>query len=125
MSDQVHVDLRWLLEEQTKCLPGRPEVWDFSALVAAVARHKVDPPRIGVLPDAAWRAAALFMTIVNERPLPTDNSFYACNCAITYMDQSGEGIDAPYGGLVDLAKDLRAERADIYDCADRIRSWRV
>ena len=31
----------------------------------------------------------------------------------------------PYGALIDLARDIDAGRADAYDAADRIRSWRI
>ena len=36
------------------------------------------------------------------------------------MNTAGEGLNAPYGALVDLARDI-----DAYDAADRIRSWRI
>jgi hypothetical protein len=41
------------------------------------------------------------------------------------MAASGEALDPPYGALVDLARDVGADRADAYDLADRLRSWRV
>ncbi|MFC8231071.1 hypothetical protein [Streptomyces sp. NPDC057287] len=34
-------------------------------------------------------------------------------------------IDAPYGVLSGLVADVRARRTDVYDTADRIRSWRI
>jgi hypothetical protein len=122
---ELHVDIRWLLERQAEVLPKEPSVHDFSGLVAAVARHRVNTPRLGYNSDAAWRAAALFHEIVLVRPLPARNALYGGLIAVAYMAASGEAVDAPYGALSELAKEVRAGRADVYECADRIRRWRV
>ncbi|WP_443071964.1 toxin Doc [Streptomyces sp. WMMC1477] len=121
----LHVDIRWLLERQADLLPKHPEVHDFSALVAAVARHRVNTPRIGTPTGAAWWAAALMVTLVRLRPLPARNALFGAAVAVAYMDASGQGIDPPYGALIDLARDIDAARADVYDTADRLRSWRI
>jgi hypothetical protein len=121
----LHVDIRWLLERQAEVLPKEPTVHDFSGLVAAVARHRVNTPRLDYTADAAWRAAALFHEIVSVRPLPARNALYGALVAVAYMAASGEAVDAPYGALSDLAKQVRAGRADVYACADQIRRWRV
>jgi hypothetical protein len=121
----VYVDIRWLLQQHEHALPGQPGIDDFSALVAAVARHRVDPPRLGVDSDASWRAAALLQTLLVLRPLPTYNVRYACAITIAYMHASGEGLDTPYGELVDLARDLMTAKATVFDAADKIRSWRI
>lgn len=42
---ELHIDIRWLLERQAEVLPKHPSVHDFSNLVAAVARHRVNTPR--------------------------------------------------------------------------------
>lgn len=121
----IYIDVPWLLQRHEEVLPKHPTVRDFSALVAAVARHRVDPPRLGTDSDAAWRAAALLHTLALLKPLPTSNVRFACATAVAYMHISSEGIDPPYGTLVDLARDIRADRADIYATADRVRSWRI
>ncbi|MGW6056121.1 toxin Doc [Streptomyces sp. NPDC055189] len=125
MPPALHVDVPWLLQQHETALPDAHVVNDFSALVAAVARHRVDPPRLGVTPDASWRAAALLHTLLLLRPLPSLNVRYACAIAIAYMHASGEGLDAPYGELVELCKDVLANKADVYDAAMRIRTWRI
>ncbi|SFD74936.1 hypothetical protein SAMN05421773_12741 [Streptomyces aidingensis] len=122
---ELHIDIRWLLERQADILPKHPEVHDFSALVAAVARHRVNTPRIDTLTDAAWRAAALMSSLLRLRPLPARNALFGAAVAVAYMDASGQGIDPPYGALIDLARDIDTGRADVYDTADRIRSWRI
>ena len=55
MASVIHIDMPWLLQRHEEVLPDQPTVNDFSALVAAVARHRVDPPRLGVDSDPAWR----------------------------------------------------------------------
>ncbi|MHA4818775.1 toxin Doc [Streptomyces aculeolatus] len=121
----LFIDIRWLLERQADILPKQPVIDDFSSLVAAVARHRVNTPRIGAAVDAAWRAAALAHTIIRLRPLPARNALFAAAMTVAYMDAAGEALDAPYGALVDLARDIDASRADTYDAAERIRSWRI
>ncbi|MFD9484149.1 toxin Doc [Streptomyces sp. NPDC059991] len=121
----VHIDVPWLLQQQEAAMPDQPAVSDFSALVAAVARHRVDPPRLGINSDAAWRAAALHQTLVLLKPLPAFNIRFACAITIAYMYASGEGIDAPYGELVDLTQQLATGKADVFTAAERIRSWRI
>ncbi|MFM9368648.1 toxin Doc [Streptomyces sp. Da 82-17] len=125
MPPVLHVDVPWLLQQHEAALPDQPYVADFSALVAAVARHRVDPPRLGVDSDAAWRAAALLQTLVLLKPLPAYNVRFSCAVVIAYMHASGEGLDVPYGELVELTKELLELKADIFTAADRIRSWRV
>jgi len=122
---ELHVDIRWLLERQAEVLPKEPSVHDLSGLVAAVARHRVNTPRLDYAPDAAWRAAALFHEIVSGRPLPARNALYGALIAVAYMAAYGEVVDAPYGALSDLAKRVRAQGTDVYECADKIRGWRV
>ncbi|MGW2035705.1 toxin Doc [Streptomyces spinosus] len=125
MAPAIHIDVRWLLEQHETALPDQPHINDYSALVAAVGRHRVDPPRLGIDPDASWRAAALLHTLLLLRPLPSLNVRYACAVTIAYMHASGEGLDAPYGELVELCKDLIAGKDGVFGAADRIRSWRL
>ncbi|XHL93744.1 toxin Doc (plasmid) [Streptomyces niveus] len=123
MTVDLHIDIRWLLERQAEVLPKQPSVHDFSSLVAAVARHRVNTPQIGVTVDNAWRAAALIHAIIRLRPLPARNALFGSAVAVAYMNAAGEGVTPPYGALVDLARDIDTGRTDAYDVADRIRSW--
>ncbi|MEU5108177.1 toxin Doc [Streptomyces sp. NPDC021354] len=120
----LFIDVPWLLEVQAARLAD-VSVRDYSGLVAAVARHRVNTPQIGVEPDASWRAAVLLHTIVQLRPLPVRNALYGCMVAAAYMDASGEAIDPPYGSLVDLARDITGGKANETDAAERVRAWRV
>ncbi|MFI1408359.1 toxin Doc [Streptomyces sp. NPDC020707] len=118
MAPSLHIDVRWLLQQHETALPDQPHISDFSAMVAAVARHRVDP-------DASWRAAALLHTLLLLKPLPSLNVRFACAVTIAYMHASDEGLDVPYGELVELCKDLLAGKDSVFGAAERIRSWRV
>ncbi|MFI2765468.1 toxin Doc [Streptomyces echinatus] len=123
----VHIDVSWLLDVQEAAL-GHEDVTvtDYSALVAAVARHKTRMPTLETSdPDAAWRAAALLHTLVRLEPLPHCNSLFAAFVTAQYMDQSDEGIDPPYGALSDLVKKVRDTRLSVYAVAETLRSWRI
>jgi hypothetical protein len=123
----LHIDVSWLLDVQEAAL-GHEDVTvtDYSALVAAVARHKTRMPTLETAdPDAAWRAAALLHTIVRLEPLPHRNSLFAAFVAAQYMDQSGEGVDPPYGALSDLVRKVRDARLSVYAVAEALRSWRI
>ncbi|MGX4695010.1 toxin Doc [Streptomyces sp. JNUCC 63] len=121
----LHVDIRWLLDRQEELLGKDLGVSDYSALVAAVARHRVNTPHLDESsPDAYWRAAALMEQIVLLRPLPARNEFYAYGVTVAYIQASGETVDAGYEQWRDLITDIRALRITVYDIADRLRSWR-
>ncbi|MEU3506440.1 toxin Doc [Streptomyces longwoodensis] len=123
----LHIDVSWLLDVQEAAL-GHEDVTvtDYSALVAAVARHKTRMPTLEASdPDTAWRAAALLHTVVRLEPLPHRNSLFAAFVAAQYMDQCGEGIDPPYGALSDLVREVRDSRLSIYAVAEALRSWRI
>ncbi|MFE7385560.1 toxin Doc [Streptomyces zhihengii] len=122
----LYVDVPWLLDVQEQAVPEDVSVADYSALVAAVARHRTRIPRPATAaPDPAWRAGALLHTLVRLQPLPYRNSLYACQVAAAYMNASGDGIDPPYGAMVDLVRDIQAGKTSVYQAAERIRTWRI
>ncbi|MFD8007196.1 toxin Doc [Streptomyces mirabilis] len=120
---ELHIDIRWLLDRQGELLGKGLAVRDYSALVAAVARHRVNTPQIEVgSPDAYWRAAALLEQIVLLRPLPARNEYFGYGVAVAYIRASGGTIDTEYEPWRDLVTDIRALRLTVYDIADRLRS---
>ncbi|MFI6345833.1 toxin Doc [Streptomyces sp. NPDC050560] len=122
----LYVDVSWLLDIQERATPEDVTVGDYSALVAAVARHRTKMPTLAASdPDAAWRAAALLHTIVRLEPMPHLNSLYAALVAAQYMGQSGEGIDPPYGALSGLVRKVREGSADVFTVAEQLRAWRI
>ncbi|MFD5309971.1 toxin Doc [Streptomyces ardesiacus] len=121
----LHIDVRWLLDRQEDLLGKELAVRDYSGLVAAVARHRVNTPHIEVgQPDAFWRAAALLEQLVLLRPLPARNEYFAYGVAVAYIRASTETVDASYEPWRDLIMDIRALRLTVYDVADRLRSLR-
>ncbi|WP_443077116.1 toxin Doc [Streptomyces sp. SP18CS02] len=122
---ELYIDIRWLLERQAEVLPKHPTVHDFTGLVAAVGRHRVNTPKVGATVDNAWRAATLMHSIIRLRPLPARNALFGAAVVVAYLDAAGEGIDAPYGALIDLARDIDDGHTDAYDAAERIRTWRI
>ncbi|MDJ0465043.1 toxin Doc [Streptomyces sp. H27-C3] len=122
----LHIDIRWLLARQEELLGKDLAVLDYSVLVAAVARHRVNTPQLEVdAPDAYWRAAALLEQIVLLRPLPARNEYFAYGVAIAYIKASGETVAKTYEPWHDLFTDIRALRVNVFDIADRLRSLRL
>ncbi|MBT2370346.1 toxin Doc [Streptomyces sp. ISL-10] len=122
---ELNIDIRWLLERQEELLGKELGVRDYSALVAAVARHRVNTPQLDVgNPDAYWRAAALLEQIVLLRPLPARNGFFGMGVAVSYIRASGEDVATAFEPWRDLIADIRALRLTVYDIADRLRSMR-
>ncbi|MFD9053619.1 toxin Doc [Streptomyces zaomyceticus] len=122
----LHIDVPWFLDVQEQAVPEDVGAADYSALVAAVARHKTRiPAPPPPTPTPAWRAAALLHTLVRLQPLPYRNSLYACQVATAYMHASGEGIDPPFGVMVDLVRGIQAGKVNVYQAADRLRTWRL
>lgn len=123
---ELFVDVRWLLDRQERVLGKDLQIRDYSALVAAVARHRVNTPHLDVgEPDAYWRAAALLDTIVLQRPLPARNELYGYGVAVAYLEASGETVAASEEQWIQLIEDIKALRLDTFDIADRLRSWRA
>lgn len=122
----LFIDVRWLLDRQERVLGKDLQVSDYSGLVAAVARHRVNTPHLDASdPDAYWRAAALLDTIVLQRPLPARNEAYGYAVAVAYIQASGETVDATLQQWTQLIDDIKALRLGSFDIADRLRSWRT
>ncbi|WP_351228588.1 toxin Doc [Streptomyces sp. NPDC002133] len=122
----LFIDIRWLLDRQEQVLGKDLQVHDYSGLVAAVARHRVNTPHLDVSdPDAYWRAAALLDTIVLQRPLPARNEAYGYAVAVAYIKACGETVVATQQQWMQLIDDIKALRLTSYDIADRLRSWRT
>lgn len=121
---ELLIDYRWLLDRQEEVLGDKNlTVADYSVLVGAVARHRVNTPRLEESPDAYWRAAVFLQELVLLRPLPTRNEFFAYGVSVAYIRASGYTVEAPYEQWRDLINDIRALSPDVYDIADRLRSW--
>ncbi|MEU9233879.1 toxin Doc [Streptomyces subrutilus] len=121
---KLHIDIRWLLDRQEELLGKDLGILDYSGLVAAVARHRVNTPALGDEPDAYWRAAALLEQIVLLRPLPARNEYFGYGVAVAYIRASGKTVDDAFEPWRDLITQIRALRLNVYDIADRLRALR-
>jgi hypothetical protein len=122
---KLKIDERWLLELQERYVPEESHLVDFTALSAAIARHRAAGPRVGYEADAAWAAACLAHTVVQLTPMASRNELFACVVTFSYMAAAGEAIHAQYGELNQLVRDARSGAASVFELADRIRAWRV
>ncbi|MFE6834761.1 toxin Doc [Streptomyces sp. NPDC057705] len=121
----LHIDIRWLLDRQEELLGNELGVQDYSGLVAAVARHRVNTPALATdEPDAYWRSAALLEQIVLLRPLPARNEYFGYGVAVAYIRASGKDVETTFAPWRDLITDIRALRLTVYEVADRLRSMR-
>lgn len=120
---ELHIDIRWLLDRQEDLLGKDLEIQDYSGLVAAVARHRVNTPALATdEPDPYWRAAALLEQIVLLRPLPARNEYFGYGVAVAYIRASGKIVDDAFEPWRDLILDIRALRLNVFDVAARLRS---
>lgn len=121
---ELRIDYRWLLDRQEEILRSDLTVNDVSVLVGMAARHKVNTPRLDQSdPDAFWRAAVFLEECVLLRPLPARNEAYGYGLAVAYLEASGERVETKYELWRDLVNDIRILRLDVYEIADRLRSW--
>ncbi|MFJ6754475.1 MULTISPECIES: toxin Doc [unclassified Streptomyces] len=121
----LHIDIRWLLDRQEELLGNELGVQDYSGLVAAVARHRVNTPALATdEPDAYWRSAALLEQIVLLRPLPARNEYFGYGVAVAYIRASGKDVETTFEPWRDLITDIRTLRLTVYEVADRLRSMR-
>lgn len=122
---ELHIDIRWLLDRQEELLGKELGVRDYSGLVAAVARHRVNTPQLEAgEPDACWRAAALLEQLVLLRPLLNPQRVLRVWRGGGVPPGLGEEVDDSFEPWRDLIADIRALRLTVYDIADRLRSWR-
>lgn len=121
----LRIDERWLLEIQERHIPQESHLRDYTALVAAVARHRAELPQVGYRIDAAWLAAALAHTIVKLRPMESRNALFAAATVTAYMAAGGTPVDPKYADLKELILAADDNDVDIFAMADRIRTWIV
>jgi hypothetical protein len=103
-----------------------------AAVAAAATTVGALVPRLGngVLDLPSGQVSTAQGAAVNQEfggsASPTsESSLFAGFVTGQYMDQSGEGIDPPYGALSNLIRKVRETRLSIYDVADALRSWRI
>ncbi|MFI5677588.1 hypothetical protein [Streptomyces cellulosae] len=119
----LRIDLAWLLllaEQQT---PGDPQVTDWGALVAAVARHQAAILDVPVYDSPHARAAALLQLLIHVPALERSNALFASAVAYAYLVASGLKVVTSPEQVRDLARLVKSGEASVDDIARELRQW--
>ncbi|MFI9345680.1 fic family toxin-antitoxin system, toxin component [Streptomyces sp. NPDC052773] len=122
MSD-VRIDLAWLLMLAERKTPGDPQVTDWGALVAAVARHQAEIFDVPVYDTPHTRAAALLQQLIHIPALERSNALFASAVAYAYLVASGFKVVTSPEQVRDLARLVKNGEASLPDIARELRQW--
>ena len=122
MSD-LSIDLAWLLMLAEQKTPGDPQVSDWGALVAAVARHRAEIFDVPVYDTPYDRAAALLQLLVHVPALERSNALFASAVAYAYLVASGLKVATTPEQVRDLARLVKSGEAGVEDIARELRRW--
>ncbi|MFH8883454.1 fic family toxin-antitoxin system, toxin component [Streptomyces californicus] len=121
----LRIDLSWLLMVAEHKTPGDPQVVDWGALVAAVARHDAEIFGSAVYTDPHARAAALLQLLLHVPALERSNAMFASAVAYGYLVASGLKVITSPEQVRDLALLVKQGKADVRAIADELRQWSV
>ncbi|MFF7977165.1 fic family toxin-antitoxin system, toxin component [Streptomyces sp. NPDC007905] len=116
----LHVDRAWLLDAAQLYLRADPDVTDWGALAAAVARHADEVMGTPVYPEAHHRAAALLHLLVRVPALESRNELFGAAVAAAYLTASGLTVTVEAKEAVALASRVR-DGLGVRDLAAEIR----
>ncbi|MFE9866194.1 fic family toxin-antitoxin system, toxin component [Streptomyces sp. NPDC005506] len=119
----LRIDLSWLLMVAEHKTPGDPQVVDWGALVAAVARHEAEIFGSPVYSDPHIRAAALLQLLLHVPALERSNAMFASAVAYGYLVASGLKVITSPEQVRDLARLVKEGKADVRAIADELRQW--
>ncbi|MFF4043494.1 fic family toxin-antitoxin system, toxin component [Streptomyces sp. NPDC001816] len=122
MSD-LSIDLAWLLMLAEQRTPGDPQVTDWGALVAAVARHRAEIFGVPVYDTPHARAASLLQLLLHVPALERSNALFASAVAYAYLVASGLKVVTTPEQVRDLARLVKNGEASIEDIARELRRW--
>ncbi len=109
-----------LAEQRT---PGDPQVTDWGALVAAVARHQAEIFDVPVYDDPAARAASLLQLLIHVPALERSNALFAVAVAYAYLVASGLKVATTPEQVRALAQLVASGEAGVQDIARELRRW--
>ncbi|MFB7917287.1 fic family toxin-antitoxin system, toxin component [Streptomyces sp. NPDC056061] len=119
----LRIDLAWLLMVAEHKTPGDPQVADWGALVAAVARHEAEIFGSPVYSDPHTRAAALLQQLLHVPALEHSNAMFSSAVAYGYLVASGLRVVTSPEQVRDLARLVKQDKADVRTIADELRQW--
>src|SRR5690348_7264103 len=109
-----------LAEQKT---PGDPQVTDWGALVAAVARHRAEIFGVPVYDTPHARAASLLQLLIHLPALERSNALFASAVAYAYLVASGVKVVTTAEQVRDLARLVKQGTADVDEIARELRRW--
>ncbi|WP_336115095.1 fic family toxin-antitoxin system, toxin component [Streptomyces sp. PTD9-10] len=121
--NDLSIDLAWLLMLAERGTPGDPQVTDWGALVAAVARHRAEIFDVPVYDTPHARAAALLQLLIHVPALERSNALFASAVAYAYLVASGLKVVTTPEQVRDLARLVKNGEASIDDIAGELRRW--
>ncbi|MET7482883.1 fic family toxin-antitoxin system, toxin component [Streptomyces sp. NPDC005538] len=121
--NNLRIDLAWLLMLAEQKTPGDPQVTDWGALVAAVARHQADIFDVPVYDSPHARAAALLQLLIHVPALERSNALFASAVAYAYLVASGLKVVTSPEQVRDLARLVKSGEASVDDIAHELRQW--
>ncbi|NEA53485.1 fic family toxin-antitoxin system, toxin component [Streptomyces sp. SID13666] len=104
-------------------LPGDPDVTDFGALGAAIARHRYETMGTPIYPEPHHRAAALLHSLVRVPALEHSNLLYAASVAVAYLTASGHPVKVTATEAGDLVDQVDSGQLDVRQIAAILRGW--
>jgi prophage maintenance system killer protein len=119
----LSIDLAWLLMLAEQKTPGDPQVTDWGALVAAVARHEAEIFEVPVYDSPHARAAALLQLLVHVPALERSNALFAVAVAYAYLVAGGLKVTTSPEQVRDLARLVKGGEASVHDIAHELRRW--
>lgn len=121
--NQLRIDLAWLLMVAERKTPGDPQITDWGALVAAVARHEAEIFDIPVYDTPHARAASLLQLLMHVPALERSNALFASAVAYGYLAASGVKVVTSPERVRELAKLVKSGEATVHDIASELRQW--
>ncbi|MFF9486632.1 fic family toxin-antitoxin system, toxin component [Streptomyces sp. NPDC014676] len=119
----LRIDLAWLLMLAERQTPGDPQVTDWGALVAAVARHEAEIFDVPVYDSPHARAASLLQLLIHIPALERSNALFASAVAYAYLVASGLKVVTSPERVRDLARLVKDGEATVDDIAAELRRW--
>jgi hypothetical protein len=119
----LRIDLAWLLMLAEQHTPGDPQVTDWGALVAAVARHEAEIFDVPVYDSPHARAASLLQLLIHLPVLERSNALFASAVAYAYLVASGLKVATSPEQVRELARLVKGGEASVYDIERELRQW--
>ncbi|MFF4934565.1 fic family toxin-antitoxin system, toxin component [Streptomyces griseofuscus] len=120
---QLTIDRAWLLEIIERQLRDQPDITDWGATAAAVARHSDTVMYLATYPEPHHRAAALLQCLLRIPALAHSNEIFALSVAYGFLNLCGLTVTAKADEVGDLIEETLAGAIDVRQIAARFKSW--